>query len=48
MTQRNGDIRYPHRFETTEADTNFSIDSVEKIRNLEPVLELRNIISKET
>ena len=43
-----GDIRYPHRYETTEADANFSIETVEKIRDFDPILELRNIISKET
>ena len=41
------DIRYPHEYETTETDINFSIKTVEKIRNLEPILELRNIISNE-
>jgi HEPN domain-containing protein len=39
------DIRYPHRYETTEADTNFAITAVEKIRNFKPVLDLRNIVS---
>jgi HEPN domain-containing protein len=42
-----GDIRYPHKYETNEADVNFSMDSVEKIRNIEPVLELRNITYNE-
>jgi HEPN domain-containing protein len=38
------DIRYPHKYETNETDASFSIDAVEKIRNIEPILELRNII----
>jgi len=42
-----GDIRYPHRYVTTETDVNFAIDSVEKIRNFELILELRNIIRNE-
>jgi HEPN domain-containing protein len=37
------DIRYPHKFETTETDTNRAIDAVEKIRNFKPILDLRNI-----
>jgi HEPN domain-containing protein len=39
------DIRYPHKYEIAETDINFSISTVEKIRNLEPILELRNIIN---
>jgi HEPN domain-containing protein len=38
------DIRYPHRYETTETDANLSINAAEKIRNLDPILKLRNII----
>ncbi|MDR2886779.1 MAG: HEPN domain-containing protein [Bacteroidales bacterium] len=38
------DIRYPHRYETKEADAVFCIDAVKKIRNFEPVCNLRNIV----
>jgi HEPN domain-containing protein len=34
------DIRYPHKYETNETDANFSIDSVEKIIKIEPIMEL--------
>jgi len=37
------DIRYPHLYEVTENDVHFAIASVEKIRNFQPILELRNI-----
>ena len=39
------DIRYPHKYEVTEGDTNLAIAAVEKIRNFKPVLDLRNLIS---
>jgi len=39
------DIRYPHKYEVTEEDVNFSIKAVEKIRNSKPILDLRNEIS---
>ncbi|MDR0472482.1 MAG: HEPN domain-containing protein [Treponema sp.] len=41
------DVRYPHKYETNETDVSFSIDSVEKIRNIEPISELRNIVYNE-
>jgi HEPN domain-containing protein len=44
LNRFSSDIRYPHKYETDETDANFSIDSVEKIRNFEPILELREII----
>ena len=37
------DIRYPHRYETKENDANFCINAVKKIRNFEPIKELKNI-----
>ena len=37
------DIRYPHKYETKEDDTNYSIKIVEKIKNFEPIFNLRNI-----
>jgi HEPN domain-containing protein len=47
LNRFSSDIRYPHKYETNETDTNFSIDSVEKIRIFEPILELREIINNE-
>jgi HEPN domain-containing protein len=41
LNRFSSDVRYPHKYETTETDANFSLDSVEKIRNFEPILELR-------
>jgi HEPN domain-containing protein len=38
------DIRYPHNYETTEADVVFSIQAAEKIRQFGPLSELREII----
>jgi len=36
------DIRYPYRYETKEDDVNFCINVVKKVRNLEPIINLRN------
>ena len=36
------DIRYPHKYEVTEDDATFSINSVEKIKNIKPIADLRN------
>ena len=38
------DIRYPHKYEVNENDANFSISAVEKIKNIKPLVELREII----
>ena len=40
------DIRYPHRYETKESDANFCISAVEKIRNIKPILDIRNSINE--
>ena len=37
------DIRYPHRYETNEDETNFCINAVKKIRDFEPIKKLRSI-----
>jgi HEPN domain-containing protein len=42
------EIRYPHRIEIIEEDVNYSLVAVEKIRNFEPIQNLRNIITKES
>jgi HEPN domain-containing protein len=34
------DIRYPHKYEITDADANFAINAVEKIKNFKPIIEL--------
>jgi HEPN domain-containing protein len=41
------DIRYPHKYEVTDNDVNFSINAVEKIRNIKPIIDLRNRINAE-
>ena len=38
------DVRYPHKYEVNENDVVFCIDAVEKIRNLKPISELKNIL----
>ena len=35
------DIRYPHQYEVFETDAIRAINTVEKIRNFKPILELR-------
>jgi hypothetical protein len=37
-------IRYPHKYEVNENDANFSIAAVEKIKELEPIIEIYNEI----
>jgi len=39
------DIRYPHRRETTESDVSLAIGAVEKIRNIKPILDLREVVA---
>ena len=41
------EIRYPHRIEVKEEDVSYSISAVERIRNLEPIKKLMDIIEKE-
>jgi HEPN domain-containing protein len=36
------DIRYPHKYEVNGNDVNLSIDAVETIRNIKPIIALRN------
>jgi HEPN domain-containing protein len=40
------DIRYPHKYEVNENDVVFSIDAVETIRNIRPIITLKNKINK--
>jgi predicted nucleotidyltransferase len=41
------DIRYPHKYEVNDNDANFSINAVEKIRNIKPLVNIRNKIHNE-
>jgi HEPN domain-containing protein len=41
------EIRYPHRIEINEEDINYALVAVEKIRNFEPIQDLRKIITRE-
>jgi HEPN domain-containing protein len=38
------DTRYPRRIETKDEDVIFSINAVEKVRTIEPIISLRNKI----
>jgi HEPN domain-containing protein len=40
------DIRYPHKYEVNASDVNFSMGAVEKIRNIKPMIDLRNLINE--
>jgi HEPN domain-containing protein len=39
------DIRYPHKYEIDEKDVIFSINSVEKVKTLKPIIDIRNEIN---
>jgi hypothetical protein len=41
------DIRYPHKYEVTETDVDFSLDGVEKIRNIKPMIDIKKITNDE-
>jgi HEPN domain-containing protein len=43
-----GEIRYPHRIEVQEDDLKYSLIAVERIKNVEPMKALINLIRKET
>ena len=43
LTAFSNDIRYPHSYEVTQDDANFSIKAVEKVRNIRPIAGLRNM-----
>jgi HEPN domain-containing protein len=47
LNRYNNDIRYPHKYEVNESDVSFSIDAVEKVRNMEKLLNIRNDINNE-
>ena len=41
------DIRYPHKLEISLDDINISIKYVERIRNIKPIMDLRNEMIEE-
>jgi HEPN domain-containing protein len=40
------EIRYPYRIEIKEEDVIYAFNAVERIRNIEPILNLRNILNQ--
>jgi HEPN domain-containing protein len=45
LNRYSSDIRYPHKYEVDESDVNFAINAVEKIRNIESLINIRNEIN---
>ena len=41
------EIRYPHKIEVKEEDVSYSISAVERIRGLEPIKKIIDIIEKQ-
>jgi HEPN domain-containing protein len=41
------EVRYPYRIEIKEEDVIYALNSVEKIKNIEPILNLRNLLIRE-
>jgi hypothetical protein len=41
------DIRYPHKYEVDKNDVDIAIGAVEKVRNIKPIIDLRNKINDE-
>jgi HEPN domain-containing protein len=46
VTRFASDVRYPHKYEVNEEDVNFSINAVEKICGIKPMLHIKNEINK--
>jgi HEPN domain-containing protein len=44
LNRFSNDIRYPHKYEVNENDAGFSIDAVETIRNIRPIIALKDEI----
>jgi HEPN domain-containing protein len=40
------EIRYPHRVEINENDVQYSIDAVERMKEIEPIKKLRDFIEQ--
>jgi hypothetical protein len=47
LNRFSNDIRYPHKYEVTESDASFSLAAVEKVRNIQPMVDVRNAILSE-
>ena len=47
LNKFSNEIRYPHRMEIKTEDVVYVLNAVEKIRNIEQILKLRNIIIHE-
>jgi HEPN domain-containing protein len=45
INRYSNDIRYPHEYEVNETDVNFSMNAVEKIRNIYPLINIRNKVN---
>jgi HEPN domain-containing protein len=41
------DIRYPHKYEVNETDVDFSLDGVEKVKNVKPMIDIKKITNDE-
>jgi HEPN domain-containing protein len=39
------EIRYPHRIEIEQEDVNYSINAVERIKNIEPIKKIIDIVN---
>ncbi|GHT83700.1 hypothetical protein FACS189467_9090 [Bacteroidia bacterium] len=42
------DVRYPHKYDVTADDANLAISTVEKIRSIKPMVDLRNSVNTST
>jgi len=40
------DVRYPHKYQTTEDDVNFSISAAQKIKSFKPLNDIRKMNEK--
>jgi HEPN domain-containing protein len=45
INRYSNDIRYPHKYEVNESDVNFSINAVEKMKDIEPLINIRKEIN---
>ncbi|MDR1956238.1 MAG: hypothetical protein LBQ30_05220, partial [Treponema sp.] len=47
LNRFSNDVRYPHTYEVNEADVNYSINAVEKIKTIEPLIIIRKKVNNE-
>jgi HEPN domain-containing protein len=45
LNKFSNDVRYPHKYEVNETDVQFSLNTVEKVRNLNPILDIRSAVN---